>query len=60
MQPTGVDIGLCIPSHLGPQGNPHEALESGAGILQAEGHAYVAKHTTRGEKCWDLRAMEPK
>ena len=31
-----IDVGLCIPPHLGPQGNPHEALESGTGILQAE------------------------
>ena len=36
---------------MSPQGDPHEALESGAGVLQAEGHAGIAKHTTRGEKC---------
>ena len=26
-------------------------LQSGTGIFQAERHADVAKHTTRGEKC---------
>ena len=36
---------------ISAQGDPHEALESGTGIFQAERHADVAKHTTRGEKC---------
>ena len=42
-----VDVGLSIPSHLSPQSDPHEALESGTGIFQAEGHADVAKHTAK-------------